>query len=924
MGSTLVTNDPDQPIAFLMNSSKESHTQHFHRSVTGAEAMRLTEDEQRTKNWKRWGPYLAERQWATVREDYSPDGNCWDYFPHDQARSRAYRWGEDGLMGITDRECRMCFALALWNGKDPILKERLFGVTGPEGNHGEDVKEEYFYIESTPTHSYMKGLYKYPHAEYPYAGLVAESRRRTRNDPEYELVDTGIFSENRYFDVQAEYAKASPNSIYIKLTATNRGPEAAVLHLLPTIWFRNTWVWGCTHEGCAPKPRITSIDNKTFGLSHDTLGEYILDFLGDKKIGKATMLFTENETNYERLFSIPSSSPFVKDAFHDFVINGKKNAVNPEKTGTKAAIHLEMSLESGESRVVRLRLSEKSERSAGLNIKSFEKVMEERATECDEFFNAHSSNSMTVEEKSVVRQAYAGLLWSKQFYHYVVDEWMKGDPNMPVPDSGRQYGRNMDWKHVYSRDVLSMPDKWEYPWFAAWDLAFHMIPFARIDGRFAKDQIGLFLREWYMHPNGQIPAYEFAFGDVNPPVHAWAAWRVYKIANKKDERDHDFLESVFQKLLINFTWWVNRKDAEGRNLFAGGFLGLDNVGVFDRSKPLPGGGALLQADGTAWMAFYCVTMMAMALELARNGGGKIRTAYEDMASKFLEHFVQIADATNTFGGTGLWDDADGFYYDQIKIDGDVIPLKTRSLVGMLPLIAVEILEEEKIKALPGFYKRLQWFRMNRKDLNRHISHCEPCAGKTHKHSLLAIPSREKLERILSYLLDEKEFLSPYGIRSVSKYHEKHPYIFKYKGEEHRVDYEPGESCAGLFGGNSNWRGPVWFPVNYLIIEALERYSHFYGEDFQVEFPTGSGKMLNLKQVAHELTKRLTSIFLPDKDGSRPCFGKDARFASDPHWRDLVMFHEYFHGETGKGLGANHQTGWTALVIRSIEDLGRHR
>ena len=905
-------------------SGTDFMTEQLYRPAMGAEGLRLQEDGSREKNWKRWGPYLAERQWATVREDYSATGNCWDYFPHDDARSRAYRWGEDGLMGITDRECRLCFAVALWNGRDPILKERLFGVTGPEGNHGEDVKEEYFYLDSTPTHSYMKALYKYPQSEFPYDRLVAESRRRGRKEAEFELADTGVFRENRYFDVFTEYAKHTPNDILIRITVANRGPDTATLHLLPTIWFRNTWSWHCTEEGCTLKPRIALEKENLLSLEHESLKRYFFEIGPDPKGQKPGLLFTDNETNRQRHFNSENEGKFVKDAFHECLVRGNANAVNQENFGTKVAPHYLLQLKPGESQIIRLRLYAADEVPPHNDVASFESVFALRIRETEEFYRGHASPKLTDAERNIIRQGYAGLLWSKQFYQYVVEDWLKGDPGAPKPPESRWHGRNHDWTHLYSRDVLSMPDKWEYPWFAAWDLAFHMIPFARIDGKFAKEQIGLFLREWYMHPNGQIPAYEFAFGDVNPPVHAWAAWRVYKIADRRDQRDRDFLESVFQKLLVNFTWWVNRKDPDGKNLFAGGFLGLDNVGVFDRSKPLPAGGSLRQADGTAWMAFYCVTMLAIALELARNDGGRVRTAYEDMASKFLEHFVQIADAMNTLGGTGLWDETDGFYYDQIKIDGDIIPLKTRSLVGLMPLIAVELLDEERIKSLPGFYKRFQWFRQHRKDLTRQISHCEKRAANSHQQFLLAIPSKERLTKMLRYIFDENEFFSPHGIRSVSKFHKAHPYIFEAGGAQHRVDYEPGESSTGLFGGNSNWRGPVWFPINYLIVEALERYNHFYGDDFKVECPTGSGKMMTLKEAGHELAGRLAKIFIPDESGKRACFNDDSRFAQDPHWRNLVLFHEYFHGDTGKGLGASHQTGWTALVIRHIEDMGQRR
>ncbi|HEY6167419.1 MAG TPA: glucosidase [Verrucomicrobiae bacterium] len=890
------------------------------------ESQRLAEDAARAKNWKRWGPYLSERQWATVREDYSEGGTCWEYFPHDHSRSRAYRWGEDGLLGITDRECRLCFALALWNGKDPILKERLFGLTGNEGNHGEDVKEQYFYLDSTPTHSYMKALYKYPQAEFPYARLAAENQRRGKLDGEFELADAGVFDDGRYFDVFAEYAKNSPGDILIRITVANRGPETATLHLLPTVWFRNTWSWGCSHEGCSLKPRIDLARDGRLLLNHESLGKYFFQ-IGPAPDGlKPPVLFTDNESNAQRLWGMENANRFVKDAFHQYVVRGQNDAVNPKQFGTKAAPVYVLKLKPGESKIIRLRLSEAPAANAdkvsllASAITKFDEVFTARIREADEFFDSINPHTLSAEERSVVRQGYAGLLWSKQFYHYVVDDWLKGDPGAPPPPAVRNTGRNAEWRHLYSRDVISMPDKWEYPWFAAWDLAFHMIPFARLDPEFAKQQLTLFLREWYMHPNGQIPAYEFAFGDVNPPVHAWAAWRVYKIAARRGERDRDFLEGVFQKLLLNFTWWVNRKDATGKNLFSGGFLGLDNIGVFDRSKPLPTGGSLQQADGTAWMAFYCGTMLNMAIELAHHGD-HIRPAYEDMASKFLEHFIQIVDAMNHLGGSGLWNQEDGFYYDQIRFDHHAVPLKTRSMVGLLPLIACEVLDEERIRKLPGFKKRLDWFLKHRRDLARHIAMCE-CGHQN--LMLLAIPSRERLEHVLRYLLDESEFLSPHGLRSVSKVHEKQPYVFESTGERHQVDYVPGESNTWLFGGNSNWRGPVWMPVNYLLIEALERYHHFYGDELKVECPTGSGNKMNLQQVANELERRLATIFLPDASGGRPCHGGDARFANDPHWRDLVLFHEYFHGETGRGLGASHQTGWTALVVRSMKNLARHR
>ena len=890
------------------------------KNTMATELRRLDEDSRREQNWKRWGPYLSERQWGTVREDYSEGGDCWNYFPHEQSRSRAYRWGEDGLLGITDRECRLCFGLALWNGKDPILKERLFGLTGPEGNHGEDVKECYYYLDSTPTHSYMKALYKYPQSEFPYARLVEENRRRGKHEPELELIDTGVFDDNRYFDVFAEYAKAGTDDILIRITVANRGPDDATLHLLPTLWYRNTWVWGCRHEGCWLKPRMSSVGGSTVETDHVNFGKHYFVAGPGTDRNAPQFLFTENETNTKKLFGTDNWTPYVKDAFHEYLIHGNTDAVNPKSVGTKMAAHYKLEVPGGREVVIRLRLSN-AELSPKKNLgKEFDDVFQTRIREADEFYESKWPKGLTPQECSTARQGYAGLLWSKQFYHYIVRDWIEGDPNQPAPPASRREGRNAEWKNLYNRDVISMPDKWEYPWFAAWDLAFHMIPFGKIDPEFAKQQLVLFLREWYMHPNGQIPAYEFAFGDVNPPVHAWACWRTYKITGARGKRDRQFLSRTFQKLLLNFTWWVNRKDAEGKNLFSGGFLGLDNIGVFDRSKPLPTGGHLEQADGTAWMAFYCNTMLSMALELARDN-----PATEDMASKFFEHFVAIADAINTHGGTGLWDEQDGFYYDQLHVNGQTIPLRIRSIVGLIPIFAVEILEAEVIDRLPGFRKRLQWFLDNRKDLAQHISYMDSVdKGEAHGHRLLAIPSRERLQRLLRYVFDENEFLSPYGIRALSRVHKDKPYVFNVNGEEHRVEYLPGESNSGIFGGNSNWRGPIWFPVNYLLIEALERYHHFYGDTFKVECPVGSGCMVNLKEAAQEISSRLARIFLPDEHGRRPCHGNDKRYAADPYWRDLVLFYEYFHGDTGRGVGASHQTGWTALATRCIEELGQAR
>ncbi len=879
-----------------------------------AEDERMHQSRERSENWQRWGPYLSERQWGTVREDYSPNGDAWTYFTHEQARSRAYRWGEDGLLGICDRQCRLCFSLALWNGRDPILKERLFGLTGPEGNHGEDVKETYFYLDSTPTHSYMKALYKYPQTEFPYAKLIEENRRRTRFEPEYELEDAGVFENQRYFDVFAEYAKASSDDVLIRITIANRANQKAPIHLLPTLFFRNTWSWGCTHEGCERKPIITRHADGSLSADHVTLGRYRLYCEQSSKARPVSFLFTENETNTSRLFGATGDRHYAKDAFHDAVVFGKSDAVNPRFRGTKAAPHYVFEIPAGGQVTVRLRLTAEGLVDGAPFDARFDDVFANRITEADDFYRSKISNATNDAERLVSRQAFAGLLWSKQFYHYAVEPWLNGDPDLPPPPASRKMGRNRDWMHLFNRDIISMPDKWEYPWYAAWDLAFHMIPMAKVDPEFAKSQLILMLREWYMHPNGQIPAYEFGFSDVNPPVHAWACWRVYKMTGPRGGRDRQFLARVFQKLLINFTWWVNRKDVNGQHLFAGGFLGLDNIGVFDRSRPMPTGGQLEQADGTAWMAFYCLTMLAIALELAHED-----PAYEDIASKFFEHFIAIADAMNCVGGTGLWDEEDGFYYDQLKVNGQVHRLKIRSIVGIIPLFAVLVLEGDFLETLPGFQKRMDWFLANRQDLARKISYCElECDdGTTHTHRLLAIPSHQRLERVLRYLLDENEFLSPYGIRALSRVHDEHPFSFWVDGEEHRVEYVPAESTSGLFGGNSNWRGPIWFPVNYLIIESLERYYYFYGESFQVECPTGSGKFMSLKDVAQEISRRLASIFLPGEDGHRPVHGENDNFASDPHWKDLVLFYEYFHGDNGRGVGASHQTGWTALVTRLV-------
>ncbi|MDB6152788.1 MAG: hypothetical protein JWL90_1241, partial [Chthoniobacteraceae bacterium] len=871
-----------------------------------AEHLRLAEENRREKNWKRWGPYVSERQWGTVREDYSSNGDAWNYLPHDHARSRTYRWGEDGLLGICDRECRLCFAVALWNEKDPFLKERLFGLSNPQGNHGEDVKEAYYYLDSTPTHSYLRGLYKYPQGEYPYQWLIEENGRRGKQDREFEIHETGIFDQQRYFDVFVEYAKAGPDDILIRLRIENRGDASATIHVLPTLWFRNTWSWGETQSSTA-KPSMRKLDGRTVAASHPTLGEFRFEIDSE-----APLLFTENETNNQRLFNAPNTSEVVKDGFHEKVVHQAANAVR-DTHGTKVAPHYKLTIPAHGHVELRLRLRPDA-LSTTPAFESFDTIFADRKREADEFFKTRISQKLSLDQQNVVRQAYAGLLWTKQFYNYVVKEWLVGDPATPAPPAGHDKSRNFDWTHLYANDILSMPDKWEYPWYAAWDLAFHMIPMARVDPDFAKDQLQLLLREWYMHPSGQIPAYEWNFGDVNPPVHAWACWRVYKISSKRGERDTLFLERCFQKLLVNFTWWVNRKDVQGRHIFSGGFLGLDNIGLFDRSKPMPSGQSLAQADGTAWMAFYCGTMLSMALELALT-----RPAYEDIASKFFEHFIEIVDAMNAIGGGGLWDEQDGFYYDQLLIEGaQTIPLRVRSLVGIIPLLACEVLDQKIVEKLPGFRKRMRWFINNRPDLSRHIS-CMQRNECTDEEALrmLSIPSKERLVRVLHYVLDEKEFLSPFGIRSLSRIYEKNPYTLRLDGDDYGICYEPAESRSNLFGGNSNWRGPIWFPINYLLIEALERYHHFYGESVKVEFPTGSGNLMTLDKVASELALRLSKIFTLDENGKRPCFGDNFRYASDPNWHDNLLFHEYFHADIGCGLGANHQTGWTALITRCL-------
>jgi hypothetical protein len=877
-----------------------------------AEEQRLQDARDLKVNWKRWGPYLAERAWGTVREDYSPDGDAWNYFPHQHARSKAYRWNEDGLGGFCDRQQFICFALSLWNERDPLLKERLFGLSGPEGNHGEDVKECYYYLDNTPSHSYMKLLYKYPQARFPYEQLLEENHRRERDQPEFELVDTGVFAENRYFDVFVEYAKAEWDDILIRISVINRGPEAAPLRVLPTIWFRNTWDWG--YDPRQPELSIAGAGPEgclSFALNHHYHGARFLHCEGSPE-----PLFTNNETNYARLYGRPNLSPFLKDGINDYVVDGHIQAVNPELKGTKAAAHYRLALDPGQTVTLRLRFASSQPNSQPHFGSDFDSVFSSRIAEADEFYATVIPDRVSADSRNVMRQALAGLLWSKQFYHYVVKQWIEGDPVFPPPPPQRKSGRNHSWVHLYNSEVISMPDKWEYPWYASWDLAFHCIPMSLVDADFAKQQLVLLLREWYMHPNGQVPAYEWAFGDVNPPVHAWAARRVYQIEQRLTGiGDVQFLERVFHKLLLNFTWWVNRKDANDNNVFEGGFLGLDNIGVFDRNTPLPDGSYVEQSDGTSWMCMYCLDMLNIALELAR-----FNPVYEDVASKFIEHFVYIAEAINTIGGHGLWDEDDGFYYDVLtRNDGEHTTIKVRSMVGLIPLLAVTTFEHEAVDQFPGFAHRMDWFIENRPELTENFAWRDLPGGG--RRGLVAIVNPDRLRRILARMLDENEFLSPYGLRALSRYHADHPYHIDLAGETHWVDYEPAESTTGLFGGNSNWRGPVWFPLNYHIIEALQKYHYFLGDDFKVELPTGSGRMCNLWEVATELSRRLISLFVRGENGNRPVYGTNDMFQNDPHWRDLILFHEYFHGDHGAGLGASHQTGWTAVVAKLIEQSG---
>jgi hypothetical protein len=870
-----------------------------------AEHERLLESRpDRLRNWRLWGPYLSERQWGTVREDYSADGNAWAYFPHDHARSRAYRWGEDGLAGLCDDQQELCLALALWNGRDPILKERLFGLTNNEGNHGEDVKELYYYLDATPTSSYLRMLYKYPQAEFPYARLLDESRRRSRGDPEFELIETGVFDEDRYFDITVEYVKAAPDDVLMLITVANRGPEAAVLHVLPQLWFRSKWLW----KPDRPKPELIGQSDGSILARHDKLGEYT--FFAD---GSPALLFCDNLTNVRRLYGVQDAQGWFKDAFHDFVIGGRADAINPHNQGTKAAAHYVLDVEPGGRATVRVRLAAMS---SGPPFEDFQQIFDERRHEADEYWSHFQTGITDEDARRVQRQALAGLLWSKQFYDLDIREWLTGDPGQPPPPPERRVGRNSGWTHLNNSDILSMPDTWEYPWYAAWDLAFHCIPLSLIDPEFAKEQILLLTREWYMHPSGQLPAYEWEFGDVNPPVHAWAAWRVFQIDRKQRGGTGDlaFLEKVFHKSMLNFTWWVNRKDVGGRNIFQGGFLGLDNIGVFDRSKPLPMGGTICQSDGTSWMAMYSLNLMRIALELARHNH-----VYEDVATKFFEHFLYIAEAMTNLGGQGisLWDEEDEFFYDVLSLpDGGVFPLKIRSMVGLIPLFAVETIEPQLLRKLPDFATRLEWFLHFRPDLAGLVSRWHiPGTGD---RRLLSLLRGRRMKSLLRRMLDETEFLSDYGIRALSRVHRDHPYVFTWDGQATTVGYEPGESGTGLFGGNSSWRGPVWMPMNFLIIESLQKFHYYYGDDFKIECPTGSGRHLTIDQVAAELTRRLSRIFLRNDQGRRPFYGADERMQTDPHFRDHILFYEYFHGDTGRGLGASHQTGWTALVAKLLQ------
>jgi hypothetical protein len=882
-----------------------------------AEQIRLEEAREKKVNWRKWGPYLSERQWGTVREDYSENGDAWNFFTHDQARSRAYRWGEDGLAGISDDKQHLCFALALWNGKDPILKERLFGLTNSEGNHGEDVKEYYFYLDSTPTHSYMKYLYKYPQAAYPYADLVETNRRRSRNEFEYELLDTGVFKDDRYFDIFVEYAKGGAEDILLKITAANRGPDAAELHVLPTLWFRNDWSsWIAESNRAAAKPTLKQIEAPAGASAvtamHPVLGNFVLSCEGD-----VPLLFTENETNHELLFpGQKNESPYVKDGINDCVVQGNQDAVNPGRQGTKVAAHYKINVRAGQTEVIRLRLSRTDHKGKPFG-KHFDEVFADRLREADEFYKSVTPPSVGEDAANVMRQAIAGMLWSKQFFFFDGDNWLDEHNSNPL-HTGYRNARNSEWFHMLNEDIISMPDKWEYPWYAAWDLAFHTLPLAIVDPDFAKQQMDLMLRGAYLHPNGQMPAYEWNFSDVNPPVHAFATLFLHRTEQAlRGKVDLDFLKSTFNKLLLNFTWWVNRKDRFGKNVFEGGFLGLDNIGVFDRSAPLPTGGHLEQADGTAWMALFSQNMLELAVELAAHD-----PTYQDMVFKFAEHFYFIAAAMNRPGPEGMWDEDDGFYYDLLRLpDGSATRLKVRSMVGLLPLCATTVIEKGQRELVPRAMAAMQRRLRRMPELLQTIHPTGPGHLGVNERGIMALVNPERLRRILTKMLDENEFLGPYGIRSISKFHERNPYVLHVNGQEYRVDYLPAESNTGMFGGNSNWRGPVWMPVNVLIIRALQNFYLYYGDNFKIECPTGSGRMMNLFEVSKEIADRLTRIFTRDQHGRRAVYGGSEKFQTDPHWRDHILFYEYFHGDNGAGLGASHQTGWTGLVAKLIELYG---
>jgi Glycosyl hydrolase family 63 C-terminal domain len=877
--------------------------------IMSVEKQRLRENDADKKNWRRWGPYLSERQWGTVREDYSPGGTAWEYFPHDHARSRAYRWGEDGIGGVSDDKQNLCLSFALWNGKDPILKERLFGLTNSEGNHGEDVKELYYYLDATPTHSYLKMLYKYPQREFPYAQLVAENARRGKDQPEFELLDTGIFDDDRYFDVFVEYAKAAPDDLILRVTVHNRGPDEAMIHLLPQLWFRNSWSW----KSDSARPEISRTNHGVLTARHAEFGDH--NFYTD---GEPEILFCDNDTNVRRLFGSNDATGYFKDAFHEYIVHGNQAAVNPENSGTKTGALYKLTIPAGGSKQIRLRLSKLENQKP---FSDFDGIFSARISDAGEFYAELQNGISSDDERNVQRQAFAGMIWSKQFFGYEVREWLQGDPAQPPPPAERKQGRNHDWPNINNAAVMSMPDKWEYPWYAAWDLAFHCIPLALVDAEFAKHQLTQLTREWYMHPNGQLPAYEWAFGDANPPVHAWATWRVFQMdrrqrreTNPHDKGDLEFLERVYHKLLLNFTWWVNRKDAQGRNIFQGGFLGLDNIGVFDRSLPLPTGGHINQADGTSWMAMYCLNLLGIAFELAQHN-----KVYEDIATKFFQHFLDIAAAINGAedGALGLWDHEDEFYYDHLSLpDGENTPMKIRSMVGLIPLFAVEVLDPALMKKLPRFNERMEWYLNHRPDLAKLVSRWQEC-GSGERH-LLSLLRGHRMKCLLRRMLDETEFLSDHGIRALSKFHEQHPYRIEVGGMTHEVNYWPGESRSGLFGGNSNWRGPVWMPMNFLIIESLQKFHHYYGNDFKVECPTGSGKFMTINDVACELSNRLAKLFLKGADGQRPVLKNHPKLATDPHFKDYILFHEYFHGDNGRGVGAAHQTGWTGLVAKLLQ------